>query len=216
MGWKPQISKPFPINSLLPSSPPAQSGIVSSYLLTKSRGLGTLCSDGGRKAGSRASKEQQIPPPEQREPHRTRLRLRVAHWKPRPLYEATPPERSFLALGRRRSQPPTGSASLWPPATSAQRPRPVWGRSCLFPRIPPGLCSRNPEQGSIARCLRPASAACVTALVLQLQKLRQLGCSLCALRLGREGEEQAIWAVSLRPIRAPFRIPAPRSRLLRS
>lgn len=198
-----------PINSLLPFSPPAQNGIAYSYLLAESRGLGTRCSRDGRKVGSRASKE-----PEQRAPHRTRLQRRASALEATPTpCEATPPERSFLALGRLRSQPPTGSASLWAPAASAQRPLRVWGRSCRFPRISPGLCSRTPEQGSIARCLRPASAACVTALVLRLQKL---GCSLGALRLGREGAEQAIWAVSLRPIRALFRVPAPRSRLLGS
>lgn len=198
-----------PLNSLLPSSPPAQNGIAYSYLLPKSRGLGTRRSRDGRNAGSRARKE-----PEQRTPHHTRLQCRASALEAPPTpCEATPPERSFLALGRRRSPPPTGSASLWAPASSAQRPLPVWGQSCRFPRISPGLCSRTPEQGSIARCLRPASATCVTALVLRLQRL---GCSLGARRLGREGAEQAIWAVSLRPIRAPFRVPAPRSRLLRS
>lgn len=39
---------------------------------------------------------------------------------PPTLCEATPPKESFLALGRRRSQPSTGSASLWAPAASAQ------------------------------------------------------------------------------------------------
>lgn len=53
-----------PINSLLPSSPPAQNGIASSYLLVKSRGLGTRCSREGTKAGSPSSKEPQILPPE--------------------------------------------------------------------------------------------------------------------------------------------------------
>lgn len=53
-----------PINSLLPSSPPAQNGIASSYLLAKSRGLSTRCSRGSKKAGSPSRKEPQILPPE--------------------------------------------------------------------------------------------------------------------------------------------------------
>lgn len=39
---------------------------------------------------------------------------------PPTLCEATPPKESFLALGRRRSQSSTGSASLWAQAASAQ------------------------------------------------------------------------------------------------
>lgn len=201
-----------PINSLLPSSTPTQFGTASCYLLTTSRGLCTLFSRGGRGPCSRTSQEPRIPPPQQRSLSCTRPpRSASPLGAPPTAGEATPPAPSFLALGRRRSLLPTGSASLWAPAVSELRLLPVRGRSWRFPRIIPSLCSRTPEQGSVAPYLRPAAAACVTATVLRLQKLRQPGVQplRCADR------EQEIWAASPRPIRAPFRIPAPLSRLLR-